>query len=367
MNVMEKVRSIFTLVQQFDSKAAALREKLSSQKGTFIYDLPFLGVPFEKDFILQLTYRFLVISDTFKSVLAHKSKHVSHFELFEKVDPSVAYYYKKVKQSSKSLMDRWDLLNRFEAKGKRFVGNNIFEFYSSFTWWDQSDDSDFPNDLNNLKFIGSSQSLKLLADNQYRSQVFLQKDADSIKSIMKNAPTAIASFFMRNIDLSNYVPAVQEEILNIYAEISKRYQINPKKHSALQGLNLVGCNILETRHYALFSYERVQHITFDRCEKLTEPDLAELANRLPCLVYMKLTQIKGLQCFSSKRSFAVIHEQPITFKSLKTLIVGKCDELTIIDVASPALCNIEVSFNSKLENIFVLSQELKNINSYANP
>ena len=82
---------------------------------------------------------------------------------------------------------------------------------------------------------------------------------------------------------------------------------------------------------------------------------------------MKLTQIKGLQCFSSKRSFAVIHEQPITFKSLKTLIVGKCDELTIIDVASPALCNIEVSFNSKLENIFVLSQELKNINSYANP
>ena len=93
----------------------------------------------------------------------------------------------------------------------------------------------------------------------------------------------------------------------------------------MQGLNLLGCTILEPKHYALFSYERVQHITLERCEKLIETDLAELANRLPCLVYLKLNQIKGLQCFSSKRSFAVIHELPLAFKSLKTLIIRRCD------------------------------------------
>lgn len=111
---------------------------------------------------------------------------------------------------------------------------------------------------------------------------------------------------------------------------------------------MVGCNILKPKHLAMFSYERVQHIFIDRCEKITEPDLAELAKRLECLSYMKLSEISGLECFSSKRSFAVLHEEPITFKSLKTLVIHRCAELTLIDVNSPSLSNISLSYNTKL-------------------
>lgn len=367
INVLDKVRTIFDYLQEFGSKAGILRQSISAEKGSFGYDLPFLGIPFEKDFSVQMAYRFFVISETFNSVLTHKIKHTSHFELFEKLDAPVAYYYKKVARSSKSLMDRWDLLNRLEARNRSFVGGSLFGFYSSFTWWEQPEYSDFPSDLSSLKFIGPGQSLKALTDQQYKSQVFLQRDSNAIKEMLQSAPTTVASFFMKNLDLSNYPPNVQDEILAIYADISKRYQINAKKHSALQGMNLLGCSILDSKHFTIFAYERVQHITLVRCEKLTEPDLAYLANHLPCLAYMRLIQIRGLQCFSSKRSFAVIHEEPITFKSLKTLIISKCEELTLIDVSSPALSNIELSYNSKLESIFALTPDLKNINSYANP
>jgi hypothetical protein len=71
-----------------------------------------MGVPFESDFIVQLTYRFFMISEVFKMTRS-RSKGISHSELFEKLDVPVALFYKKIRQSTTSLLERWDLLNKY--------------------------------------------------------------------------------------------------------------------------------------------------------------------------------------------------------------------------------------------------------------
>lgn len=113
---------------------------------------------------------------------------------------------------------------------------------------------------------------------------------------------------MNNLDMSMFTPGVQEEIITLYQEASKKYLQNPNKYKALQGFCLLSSTVLKDKSFTGFSYERVQYFILSRCDKVTELDLAYLASRLSCVTYLRLSHINSLQCFSSKRSFAVIHE-----------------------------------------------------------
>jgi hypothetical protein len=168
-----------------------------------------MGVPFENDFIVQLTYKFFMISEVFKTTLS-RSKGISHSELFERLDVPVALFYKKVRQSTTSLLERWDLLNKYETNGKGFIGGSLFNFYSSFTWWDQVKYSTFPADLSKLNFVGPSQSLQILNENQHKCDVFLKKDPEAVKEMLKSSSTDVVSFYMRNLDMSLFPVHVQE-------------------------------------------------------------------------------------------------------------------------------------------------------------
>jgi hypothetical protein len=136
MDIILKIRELFEHFKTFDERASSMKCRLSNEKGSFYYPLPFLGVPFEDNFIVKMTHRFFTISEMFKSLLYNNTKDLTHFDIFEKLDQPVALFYKQIRISTSSLLDRWDLLKNYERDGRGFVENNLFSFYSSFNLWE---------------------------------------------------------------------------------------------------------------------------------------------------------------------------------------------------------------------------------------
>lgn len=153
---------------------------------------------------------------------------------------------------------------------------------------------------------------------------------------------------MRHLDMSQYPVASQEEMINIYAEHSKKYLENPKKYTALRSWNVSGCKILSDKILNSFSFERIEQVTLKNCEKLTEQDLGYLSSKLPCVRYIKFSRIAGLQSFSCRKHVTAINEDPMSFKVLQTLVIDECPDIILVDIKSTALNHVLISNNFKL-------------------
>ena len=70
-----------------------MQSKEDSSEGAFKYKMPFLAIPFEKDFIVRFSERFQRISDIFQKNLKQNTT-VTHFDILEKISPVVGIYYR---------------------------------------------------------------------------------------------------------------------------------------------------------------------------------------------------------------------------------------------------------------------------------